>query len=163
MLCFECVCVILCFLCIVLYCIVLCVVVPLPPGTYPLAVNNNNIWCTFMNVRTYNHPRWKPLHPPRSWSGYGPCYFRYQADTSPHHLQPVLQRNLRKTLVNGTRFVKPNILGRGGPSTWYTCGSTSRKGTVFLTVRRHRPASATAVWLHYSKSYNRLPITHYEM
>jgi hypothetical protein len=38
--CFECVCVILC---IVLYCIVLCIVVPLPPGTYPLAVNNNNI------------------------------------------------------------------------------------------------------------------------
>jgi hypothetical protein len=35
--CFECVCVILCFLCIVL-----CIVVPLPPGTYPLAVNNNN-------------------------------------------------------------------------------------------------------------------------
>jgi hypothetical protein len=31
--CFECVCVILCFLCIV---------VPLPPGTYPLAVSNNN-------------------------------------------------------------------------------------------------------------------------
>jgi hypothetical protein len=30
------------FLCIVLYCIVLCIVVPLPPGTYPLAVNNNN-------------------------------------------------------------------------------------------------------------------------
>jgi hypothetical protein len=26
---------------IVLYC-VLCTVVPLPPGTYPLAVNNNN-------------------------------------------------------------------------------------------------------------------------
>jgi hypothetical protein len=24
------------------YCIVLCIVVPLPPGTYPLAVNNNN-------------------------------------------------------------------------------------------------------------------------
>jgi hypothetical protein len=37
MYCFECVCVILCFLCIVL-----CIVVPLPPGTYPLAVNNNN-------------------------------------------------------------------------------------------------------------------------
>jgi hypothetical protein len=35
--CFECVCVILCLLCIVL-----CIVVPLPPGTYPLAVNNNN-------------------------------------------------------------------------------------------------------------------------
>jgi hypothetical protein len=32
--CFECVCVILC--------IVLCIVVPLPPGIYPLAVNNNN-------------------------------------------------------------------------------------------------------------------------
>jgi hypothetical protein len=26
----------------VVYCIVLCIVVPLPPGTYPLAVNNNN-------------------------------------------------------------------------------------------------------------------------
>jgi hypothetical protein len=32
--CFECVCVVLCM--------VLCIVVPLPPGTYPLAVNNNN-------------------------------------------------------------------------------------------------------------------------
>jgi hypothetical protein len=29
----------------VLYFIVLCIVVPLPPGTYPLAVNNNNIKC----------------------------------------------------------------------------------------------------------------------
>jgi hypothetical protein len=27
---------------IVLYCIVLYILVPLPPGTYPLAVNNNN-------------------------------------------------------------------------------------------------------------------------
>jgi hypothetical protein len=27
---------------IVLYFIVLCIVVPLPPGTHPLAVNNNN-------------------------------------------------------------------------------------------------------------------------
>jgi hypothetical protein len=27
--------------CIVLYRIVLCIVVPQPPGTYPLAVNNN--------------------------------------------------------------------------------------------------------------------------
>jgi hypothetical protein len=26
----------------VFYCIVLCIVVPLPPGTYPLAVNINN-------------------------------------------------------------------------------------------------------------------------
>jgi hypothetical protein len=40
--CFECACVILYLLCIVLYCTVLCIVVPLPPGTYPLAVNNNN-------------------------------------------------------------------------------------------------------------------------
>jgi hypothetical protein len=28
--------------CCVFYSIVLCIVVPLPPGTYPLAVNNNN-------------------------------------------------------------------------------------------------------------------------
>jgi hypothetical protein len=28
----------------VLYGIVLCIVVPLPPGTYPLAVNNNIIY-----------------------------------------------------------------------------------------------------------------------
>jgi hypothetical protein len=39
MYCFECVCVILCFL---MYCIVLCIIVPLPPRTYPLAINNNN-------------------------------------------------------------------------------------------------------------------------
>jgi hypothetical protein len=29
------------FYSVVLYCIVLCIVVPLPPGTYPFAVNNN--------------------------------------------------------------------------------------------------------------------------
>ena len=28
--------------CVFVYCIVLCIVVPLPPGAYPLAVNNNN-------------------------------------------------------------------------------------------------------------------------
>ena len=28
--------------CCVFYCIVLCIVVQLPPGTYPLAVNNNS-------------------------------------------------------------------------------------------------------------------------
>ena len=30
------------FFLFVVYCIVLCIVVPLPPGTCPLAVNNNN-------------------------------------------------------------------------------------------------------------------------
>jgi hypothetical protein len=33
------------FFCVFVYCIVLCILVPLPPGTYPLAVsrsNNNN-------------------------------------------------------------------------------------------------------------------------
>jgi hypothetical protein len=28
----------------VLFCVSLCIVVPLPPGTYPLAVNNNNMY-----------------------------------------------------------------------------------------------------------------------
>ena len=41
--------------CIVLYCI-LCIVVPLPPGTYPLAVNNNNkIMCIVCPVHFKNN------------------------------------------------------------------------------------------------------------
>jgi hypothetical protein len=31
----------MCYFVFFVYCIVLCIVVPLPPGTYPLAVNNN--------------------------------------------------------------------------------------------------------------------------
>jgi hypothetical protein len=32
----------MCYFEFVVYCVVLCIVVPLPPGTYPLAVNINN-------------------------------------------------------------------------------------------------------------------------
>jgi hypothetical protein len=32
----------MCYFVFFVYCIVLCIVVPLPPGTYPLAVNINN-------------------------------------------------------------------------------------------------------------------------
>jgi hypothetical protein len=34
--------VLFCFLFCLLYNTVLCIVIPLPPGTYPLAINNNN-------------------------------------------------------------------------------------------------------------------------
>jgi hypothetical protein len=54
--CFECVCVILCFLCFCLLCIVLYSVVPLPPGTYPLAINNNNIWRPFLHAQPEDAP-----------------------------------------------------------------------------------------------------------
>jgi hypothetical protein len=37
----------------VLYSIVLCIVVPLPPGTYPLAVNNNNNNNNKIHIKKY--------------------------------------------------------------------------------------------------------------
>jgi hypothetical protein len=49
--CFECICVILCFFCL-LYFIVLCIVAPLPPGTYPLEVNNNKYYYCY-NYNNY--------------------------------------------------------------------------------------------------------------
>jgi hypothetical protein len=36
----------MCYFVFFVYCIVLCIVVPLPPGTYPLAVNINNKICS---------------------------------------------------------------------------------------------------------------------
>jgi hypothetical protein len=34
------------------FCVLYCIVVPLPSGTYPLAVNNNNKKKNVLNVRT---------------------------------------------------------------------------------------------------------------
>jgi type IV secretory pathway VirB3-like protein len=62
-----------CVLLLVCVCVILflCIVVPLPPGTYPLSVNNNNNNNKFMSRR-----RQAGQDPQSVWTGYEPWIFQ---------------------------------------------------------------------------------------